>query len=67
VTRSLVRAHDYFQRLLEALAALVARHPEALEVHRDRAAPHAVLQPPTGQQVGGGSFLGGAQRMMERQ
>src|SRR6185437_10584112 len=37
-------AHDYFQRLLEALAALVARHPEALEVDRDRAAPDAVLQ-----------------------
>src|SRR5580700_10782477 len=61
------RAHDYFQRLLEALAALVARHPETLEVHRDRAAPRAVLQPPAGQQVGGGRLLGGAQWMMERQ
>ena len=60
-------AHDNLQRLLEALAAFVARHPEALEVHRDRAAPHAVLQPPAGQQVGGRRLLGGAHRMMERQ
>ena len=60
-------AHDYLECLLEAVAALVTRHVEALEVHRDRSAADAVLQTAPRQQVGGGGFLGGAQRMMERQ
>jgi hypothetical protein len=58
---------DDVERLAEAAPVLGHRNPEAVELARDRAAPHPELETAAGQDVGGGGLLRAGQRVVERQ
>src|SRR5262245_62428975 len=54
------REANDLERLVEAGAILRQRHPEAVELARDRPAAHPELEPTAGKHVSGRRLLGGA-------